>query len=70
MISDLVTLIFPESQYVVNFQEWLVQNFPDLTSLEAGAAMMPWDNILACTVLCVFIVSLFKFMRTVLTKLL
>lgn len=70
MISDLITLIFPESTFVSDIQTWIVDSYPDLTSLDLGASLIPWDNILAVVVLCTFIVCLFKFMRTVLTKLL
>lgn len=39
-----------------------------ITSLDLGFALVPWDNILACVVLCVFIVSLFRFMRSLFCK--
>lgn len=70
MISSLIELLFPApSSFVSGVQSWIAESFPELTSLDLGAALIPWDNILACIVLCVFIVCLFKFMRTVLTKL-
>lgn len=39
-----------------------------ITSLDLGFALIPWDNILACVVLCVFICCLFRFMRAVFIK--
>lgn len=70
MISQLITLIFPDSDFVAGVESWIADTFPDLTSLDLGASLIPWDNILAVVVLCTFIVCFFKFMRTVLTKLL
>lgn len=39
-----------------------------ITSVNFGASLIPWDNICSCVVLCVFIVCLFKFMRSVFCK--
>lgn len=39
-----------------------------ITSLDLGFALIPWDNILSCVVLCVFIVCLFRFMRSLFCK--
>ena len=39
-----------------------------ISSLDLGFSLIPWDNILACIVLCVFIVCLFRFMRSVFCK--
>lgn len=39
-----------------------------ITSLDLGFALVPWDNILSTVVLCVFIVCLFRFMRSLFCK--
>lgn len=39
-----------------------------IQELDLGFALIPWDNILSAVVLCVFIVCLFKFMRSVFCK--
>lgn len=80
MISDLVQLIFYNngtSDYVSDLCLWIeslyntsVSNSAPITSFDFGSLFIPWDQILACVVLCVFIVCLFKFMRTIFTKIL
>lgn len=78
MIHSLIQLLFPnngQSAYVNDLCLW----FEDLlttsraaeapiTSLDVGFSLIPWDNILSCVVLCVFIVCLFRFMRSLFFK--
>lgn len=72
MISDLINLLFPESPFVDSVKDYISELLGSadgsLTSVDFGCSFIPWDNILACVVLCVFIVCLFKFMRSVFTR--
>lgn len=64
-ISDLV-----ESSWMASGSDPSAAGYGvnSITSLDFGFALIPWDNILACVVLCVFIVSLFRFMRSLFCK--
>jgi len=71
MFNDLIDLIFPSgSPWVDAIQTWidtLVSSY-SLSDIDLGCALIPWDNICATVVLCVFIICLFRFMRSVFCK--
>lgn len=71
MFSDLLNL-FGDGWYLsyIDSVRSAIEQNTTLTDAYTQLAYVPWHAVIACVVMVVFIVSLFKFMRAVLCKIL